>query len=462
MGLCNTPFGLVEGSQPIGVAQDSPLRVDAYVCHAWEKPSLRYSVFTDPISISILIVTTISAVVAVVVAKKWKGREVAAVEALHIAKQEAEEANGALDSARIHGCIDRTRRRQVEAVFDVLRDAVIVIDAHGEVLHANGGAAGLLHSTPDESAGKPLADVVADHQLVATISDARSGLPKEGRQYEQEIKNNGETVAYEVHLQSVGRKDEAMHAVVTVLRDLSREREIARLKSDFVSKASHELRTPLSSISAYIEMLVDGDAQDEGTRQDFYGVISTETQRLQRMIDNLLNISQIEAGLMHIERTQVDFQELVERAVTNMKPQAKEKNLEIHSQIAEVDLSVVGDGDMLYQVIVNLLSNAIKYTPDGGRITVAADSDNLTHSLHFSVSDTGLGIAPDQTEKVFDKFFRVENYRHVAKGTGLGLNLCQHIVETLHSGQIGLESTLGMGSKFWFSIPVERGHRKAA
>jgi signal transduction histidine kinase len=145
-----------------------------------------------------------------------------------------------------------------------------------------------------------------------------------------------------------------------------------------------------------------------------------------------------------------------------MKPQAKEKNLEIHSQIAEVDLSIVGDGDMLYQVIVNLLSNAIKYTPVGGRITVAADTDNLTRSLHFSVSDTGLGIAPDQTDKVFDKFYRVENYRHVAQGTGLGLNLCRHIVETLHSGQIGLESTLGMGSKFWFSIPAERGQRKAA
>lgn len=165
---------------------------------------------------------------------------------------------------------------------------------------------------------------------------------------------------------------------------------------------------------------------------------------------------------MHIERNAVNFEELVNRAVTNMKPQAKEKNLEIHSHMADVDLSVVGDGDMLYQVVVNLLSNAIKYTPEGGRITVTADTDNLTRSLHFSVSDTGLGIAPDQTDKVFDKFYRVENYRHVAKGTGLGLNLCRHIVETLHSGQIGLESTLGMGSKFWFSIPAERFQRKAA
>jgi PAS domain S-box-containing protein len=419
-------------------------------------------VFTDPILISILIVTTLATVVAVFLALKWKAREAAAVAAMHIAKQEADEANGALDSAKIHGCIDRTHRRQVEAVFDVLRDAVIVVDAHGELLHVNEIAAGLLCVSPVEAAGRLLDEVIVDHQLAATISDARSGLPKEGRLYEQEITNNGVTVAYEVHLQSIGLKDEAMHAVVTVLRDLSREREIARLKSDFVSKASHELRTPLSSISAYIEMLVDGDAKEEETRQEFYNVISTETGRLQRLIDNLLNISRIEAGLMHIERLHVNFEELVERAVTNMKPQANEKNLEIHSQVADVDLSVVGDGDMLYQVIVNLLSNAIKYTPEGGRITVAADSDNLTHSLHFSVSDTGLGIAPDQTEKVFDKFYRVENYRNVAKGTGLGLNLCRHIVETLHSGQIGLESTLGMGSKFWFSIPARQGKRKAA
>ncbi len=366
------------------------------------------------------------------------------------------------ETARIHGCIDRTRRRQAEAVFDVLRDAVIVVDAHGEILHANAAASGLLCVSPEEAAGKVMADIVNDHQLASTISAARNGLPTEGRLCEQELSFNGEPVSYEVHLQSVGGHEEPMHAVVTVLRDLSREREVARLKSDFVSKASHELRTPLSSISAYIEMLVDGDAADEESRQEFYKVISTETDRLRRLIDNLLNISRIEAGLMHIDRSQVKFQDLIARAVTNMNPQAKEKSLEIHSQIADVDLSVIGDGDMLYQVIINLLSNAIKYTPDGGRITVAADTDNLARSLHFSISDTGLGIAPDQTEKVFDKFYRVENYRYVAQGTGLGLNLCRHIVETLHSGQIGVESTLGMGSKFWFSIPAERGQRKAA
>jgi two-component system sensor histidine kinase NblS len=210
-------------------------------------------------------------------------------------------------------------------------------------------------------------------------------------------------------------------------------------------------------------MLVDGDAEDEDARQEFYKVISTETDRLRRLIDNLLNISRIEAGLMHIEREQVQIGELVERAVQSMMHQAKENNLDIHTKLAQVDLTITGDSDMLYQVIVNLLSNAIKYKPQGGRITVAADADHLTRSLHLSVADTGLGIAPDETEKVFDKFYRVENYRRIANGTGLGLNLCRHIVETLHNGQIGLDSTLGMGSRFWFTIPMqERTGRVAA
>ncbi|MEE2912475.1 MAG: histidine kinase dimerization/phospho-acceptor domain-containing protein, partial [Planctomycetota bacterium] len=302
--------------------------------------------------------TTICCFVAISFAIRWKRREFAAVVAMKSAQLEINESQNLVESARIHGCIDRTRRRQVEAVFDVLRDSVIVVDAHGEVLHANSCAAGLLLVSPQEAAGQKLEDVVADHQLVATIHDARNGLPSEGRQYEQEIKMNSDTVAFEVHLQSVGEQEEPMKAVVTVLRDLSKEREIARLKSDFVSKASHELRTPLSSIAAYIEMLVDGDAEDEDARREFYKVISTETDRLRRMIDNLLNISRIEAGLMHIDRKRVDFRELAERAATNMALQSQAKDIDIHVQLASVDLTVTGDSDMLYQVIVNLLSNS--------------------------------------------------------------------------------------------------------
>jgi two-component system phosphate regulon sensor histidine kinase PhoR len=176
----------------------------------------------------------------------------------------------------------------------------------------------------------------------------------------------------------------------------------------------------------------------------------------------MLNISRIEAGIVQIDREMVDMKVLVQRALETLEPQAREKSIALSARAMEVDLRVEGDADMLYQVLLNLVSNAVKYTPDGGRVTVSADSDNLTRSVVLTVADTGLGIPPDSIPKLFDKFYRVENLRRVAKGTGLGLNLCKHIVETVHHGQIGVESKLGMGSKFWFSVPMRYAGSQAA
>ena len=176
----------------------------------------------------------------------------------------------------------------------------------------------------------------------------------------------------------------------------------------------------------------------------------------------MLNISRIEAGIVQIDRENVDIKALTDRAVETLEPQAKSKKITLHKKMAAVGLTVEGDADMLYQVVLNLLSNAVKYTPDEGRVTIAADSDNLTRSVVVTVTDTGLGIPPDALPKLFDKFYRVENFKRVAKGTGLGLNLCKHIVQTVHHGHIGVESELGMGSKFWFSIPMRYAGSQAA
>ena len=176
----------------------------------------------------------------------------------------------------------------------------------------------------------------------------------------------------------------------------------------------------------------------------------------------MLNISRIEAGIFEIDRETIDVQCLVERAVQTIEPQARSKGLSLHAEVAPVAAVVEGDADMLQQVVLNLLSNAVKYTPDGGRITVTVDADTLARSVHVAVADTGLGIAPRDAEQVFEKFYRVENYKRVAKGTGLGLNLCRHIIERIHRGQIGLESTLGMGSRFWFTIPMSNEPARVA
>ena len=371
-----------------------------------------------------------------------------------------------LGDLEIRHRVSEAERRQVEAVLHALRDAVLVTDAFDEIVMANQAAAAVLEFDLKGAIHKPIDEAIADQQLRQFIRDARDTANFSETRHVEFTKDNGKGQegkrTFDVTLACVENHKHEVGGVVAILHDLTREREISAMKSDFVSKASHELRTPLSSIRAYVEMLVDGEANDELKRQEFYRVIHNETERLGRLIDNMLNISRIEAGIVQIDRENVDIKALVNRAIHTLEPQAKEKKISLHTRLAAVDLCVEGDADMLYQVVLNLVSNAVKYTPDSGRVTIGGDSDNLTRSVLVTVSDTGLGIPPDSLPKLFDKFYRVENYKRVAKGTGLGLSLCKHIVETVHHGQIGVESKLGMGSKFWFSVPMRYAGSRAA
>jgi len=385
-------------------------------------------------------------------------------------RQREQALKNQLGELEIRHRVSEAERRQTEAVLHALRDSVVVTDAFNEIVMANQAAATNLGFDLKTAIHRSIDEVICDQRLRQLMRDAReTGNFKECRHVEQTIGgergSNGqptETRVFDVTLACVENHKHEVAGVVTILHDLTREREISQMKSDFVSKASHELRTPLSSIRAYVEMLVDGEANDEKGRQEFYKIIQGETDRLGRLIDNMLNISRIEAGIVQIERANVDFKELAKRAIDTLEPQAKEKGISLHMRMAAVDLCVEGDQDMLFQVVLNLMSNSVKYTPDGGRVTIGGDSDNLTRSVLVTVSDTGLGIPPDSLPKLFDKFYRVENYKRVAKGTGLGLNLCKHIVETVHHGQIGVESKLGMGSKFWFNVPMRYAGSRAA
>ncbi len=347
-------------------------------------------------------------------------------------------------------------REQAEAVLAVMDEAVLVVNPFSEVVLANSAAGRLLEFDSDTATGSPLSELVNDSTLRRIILETLEAGGPGTRQAELMLGEDHSPTACEVMAACILDQKERPTAAVVVLHDLTREREIAQMKSEFVSKASHELRTPLSSMRAYVEMLVDGEARDDQTRNEFYGIIQSETDRLARLVDNMLNISRIEAGIIEIDRTAVDVGGVLEQAVRTIEPQAAEKQQSLHVDLSPVDLHVSGDHDMLLQVIVNLLSNAVKYTPEGGRIVVTADSDNLARCVHVGVQDTGLGIGPDDLDRVFEKFYRVENYKRVAKGTGLGLNLCRHIIETVHGGQIGLDSTLGMGSRFWFTVPMGR------
>lgn len=364
------------------------------------------------------------------------------------------------------------QKKQREAVLHTLRDAVIVTDDRDQIVMINEAASRIFGLDLKQVARRPVEEVLTDIKLCRLIRDTRQ-LGRIGEARHGEVKITPDNAAdtlqescegtYDVCLVCIEEKTGEVGGVVAILHDLTRERELAQLKTDFVSKASHELRTPLSSIRAYIEMLIDGEAETEQSRQDFYRIIQDEADRLSRLIDNLLNISRIEAGIIQLELHEHRLTLLIERAIRAMEPHAREKNITLEMKLDADDLVVECDRDMVYQVILNLLSNAVKYTPADGRIMITATEDELTRSIVVSVIDSGLGIPPDAQSKIFEKFYRVNNYKQLAKGTGLGLTLCKHIVETLHHGHIDVESKLGMGSKFWFSLPIrQQGSRSAA
>ena len=376
-----------------------------------------------------------------------------------------------LSSVESHKFVVEAQKKQCEAVLHTFRDAVIVTDDADQIIMTNEAAGELFKFNVDEAAYQPFESIILHEKLRRLVRDTRqAGDIGQCRHAQIHIKLPVNTTTsemtqetnFDVSLTCVGNQSGDVGSVVAVLHDMTHERELSELKTDFVSKASHELRTPLASIRAYIEMLIDGEASDESSRQEFYRVIQDEAERLSRLIDYLLNISRIEAGIVQIEKKEVSINALVDQAVSSISPQASNKGIEISLKLSPEGIRLEGDRDMLHQVILNLVSNAVKYTPESGKVTIVAEKDTLTPSLLVSVIDTGMGISPDEQRRIFDKFYRIDNYKQLAPGTGLGLTLCKHIVETLHHGHIGVESKLGMGAKFWFTIPLRQTNPRIA
>jgi len=226
------------------------------------------------------------------------------------------------------------------------------------------------------------------------------------------------------------------------------------MKNDFVSSVSHELRTPLASIKAYVEMLIDGEADNERIRREFYDVIQNEANRLSRLIDNILNISRIESGLVKVNKQPQSLAVILKEAIEVISPQAKNKQIEIVDRLTPVFYQTMADKDMLYQAVLNLLSNAVKYTAEKGTVTIETTVDEAKKRVTTRICDTGVGIPPQDLPFVFDKFFRAQANNHMANGTGLGLSLVKHIIETVHKGRIFVESSVGKGSCFGFELSL--------
>jgi signal transduction histidine kinase len=240
------------------------------------------------------------------------------------------------------------------------------------------------------------------------------------------------------------------------IEDKSRQLEVAsQHKSEFLANMSHELRTPLNAIIGFSEVLTDRMFGELNEKQEEYlKDIHASGTHLLSLINDILDLSKIEAGRMELELSEFDLPTAIENALMLIRERAGRRSIALHTSIDSRLGQIQADERKVRQVVLNLLSNAIKFTPEGVRIDVGAVSKN--GFVEVSVSDTGVGIAPEDQEAVFEEFRQVGTTEKKAEGTGLGLTLCRKFIE-LHGGRIWVKSEVGVGSTFTFTLPVRRG-----
>ncbi len=253
---------------------------------------------------------------------------------------------------------------------------------------------------------------------------------------------------------------ESIKGIAITVQDITREVELNEAKGQFISNISHELRTPLFNIKGYIETLHDyGEDLEVEQRKEFLTTVNYETDRLTRLVNDVLDLSKLESGRTY-NLDGVDLSQAIEQTLRTYQLNAKDKGIELIQELEPNLPLVVGNYDLLLQVFGNLVGNAMKFTKAGGKVAFRAyqirakpNSPNQLPQVRMEISDTGIGIATEDQEAIFDRFFRVENRVHTLEGTGLGLSIVRNIIDK-HRSKVNLVSEVGVGTTFWFDLPI--------
>ena len=344
-----------------------------------------------------------------------------------------------------------SERQRLDSVLRHMSDGVIATDRRGRIVIMNTAALDILNLKSEKVIGIPLLSILPLDEKVTF---------RELLETQQErlihLEEDGEDSIVQCEFSVIQRESGFISGLVCVLTDVTEQQKIDRERRNFVSNVSHELRTPLTSIKSYTEALVDGAWESKEIAPGFLKVIETETDRMMRMITDLLNLSRMDQNRLGLEKEFINMNELVLHIVNRFEmvlqsEPYREKNYRILTDITQRDLWVELDQDKITQVLDNIINNAIKYSPDGGRISVRLME---THTdIIVSVSDEGLGIARKDIPHLFDRFYRVDKARSRAMGgSGLGLAIAQEVVQ-LHGGKIWVNSIENKGSTFFVSLP---------
>ena len=345
-----------------------------------------------------------------------------------------------------------SERRRLDSVLSHMSDGVLATDRRGNVTIVNNMALQLLGvEHEDELIGKSIIDVL-DIRHDYTV---RQLVNSEQKEMILDMSNSGSNLILNAYFSPIQRESGFVSGLVCVLHDVTSQQKEEQERKEFVSNVSHELRTPLTSVKSYVEALSDGAWQDKEIAPQFLKVVQDETERMIRMINDLLSLSRMDAGTTKLNLEYVNINELFNYILNRfdmiIKKEEDPKKYTIERFFTKKDLWVEIDTDKFTQVIDNIMNNAIKYSPDGGVIT-ARLLETHNHVI-MSISDQGLGIPRKDLSHIFDRFFRVDKARSRKQGgTGLGLAISKEVVNML-GGQIWVDSVEGKGSTFYISLP---------
>jgi two-component system phosphate regulon sensor histidine kinase PhoR len=339
---------------------------------------------------------------------------------------------------------------RLELVMDGLIDGVVLTDEDGRVLRLNPAAEEMLGLTEQEALGKPFVQAARDYEMARVLTRALEGKDKSSATVEHGVDH----MVIQVLARVVEGASQRLGLVV--LRDVTEVRQLETVRREFVANVSHELRTPLTSIRALVETLEAGAVDEPEIAMEFLGRIVGEIDRLNTLVEDLLDFARLEAGRTPLRLEYADIADVIRHSATRLHQQIERAGLSIEIDVPDDLPDIAIDIGRIEQVLINLIHNAIKFTPAGGSLFLRAWREKNT--IYVCLRDTGIGIPDEEQSRLFERFYKSDKARRT-EGTGLGLAIAQNIV-SLHGGRISVTSTPGEGSEFTFSLPLKR--KKAA
>lgn len=353
----------------------------------------------------------------------------------------------------------REAKEYLENIISTTVDGIITTDPEGIIERINESIEVMTGYAEDELKGMHISDLSlnrADHGYRQLHSKMVSALFKDGKVTGIESVwrgKNGAHIPIEANIALLKDKKGVVTGGVIGVRDVGERKKLEKMKNDFLSNISHELRTPLTSIKGSIDNLLDGIAGNLNEAQkEYLSIINSESNRLVRLIDDLLDLNKLEARSLKLLPAEVEYISLVAQAVYSLKELAYEKGLSIEMEWPTAEIPLAADRDRIYQVLVNLINNAIKFTEQGEINVIIEDGHN--GSVTTRIRDTGMGIPRNEIEKIFDRFYQIQRpLAEKSRGAGLGLAISKSLIE-MHGGTITVESEEGAGSEFAFTLPL--------